>query len=336
MNKIFCFGELLLRMSPELDRQWIRDTSMPVYVGGAELNVATALANWKLPVGYCTALPDHYLSQEIVEYIQQKNIDTSAINVSGNRIGTYYLPQGADLKNVGVIYDRAHSSFAELKPGMIDWEKVLDGYSWFHFSAISPALNEHTAAVCKEALEAASAKSMTISVDLNYRSKLWKYGVEPPVVMAPLLAHCQVVMGNAWAAESLLGITASISESKGKTKEQLLDAAGKSMKEIHTNYPRITTMAYTFRLEDVYYAVIQHGAQRAVSKEFPLHTIIDKVGSGDCFMAGLIYGLYHQHLPQEIIDYAAAAAFGKLQEKGDATNQTIESIKNTLARNGQE
>src|SRR4026207_1945382 len=112
MSKIFCFGELLLRMSPSLGQEWIQHAAMPVYPGGAELNTATALAGWKLPVKYSTALPDHYLSQEIVDYLQQKNIETSAIRISGNRIGIYFLPQGADLKNSGVIYDRAHSSFA--------------------------------------------------------------------------------------------------------------------------------------------------------------------------------------------------------------------------------
>ena len=122
---VFCFGELLLRMSPSLNGEWIRDAQMPFYIGGAELNVATALANWGTPVKYCTALPDNYLSREILDELVQKKIDTSAIQFSGDRIGIYYLPQGADLKNAGVIYDRSHSSFAALSPGMINWTEVL-------------------------------------------------------------------------------------------------------------------------------------------------------------------------------------------------------------------
>src|SRR5262245_57055108 len=149
---VFCFGELLLRMSPSLERRWIKESVMPVYVGGAELNVASALANWNVHTKYCSALPDNYLSAEIIEEIKEKGIDVSAIRLYGNRIGTYYLPQGADLKNAGVIYDRAYSSFADLTPGMIDWEKELEGCTWFHFSAISPALNNNVAAVCREAL----------------------------------------------------------------------------------------------------------------------------------------------------------------------------------------
>ena len=333
MNTVFCFGELLLRMSPSLDRRWIRDSTMPVYVGGAELNVASALSKWKVPARYGSALPDNYLSGEIIEEIKEKGIDPSAIHLSGSRIGTYYLPQGADMKNAGVIYDRAYSSFAELKPGMINWEEALKGCEWFHFSAISPALNEYAAAVCKEALEIASAKGLTISVDLNYRAKLWQYGKQPVDVMPELVQFCNVIMGNIWAAESLLGIGSTIKESKGKTKDELIEAAGKSMKQIHLAYSKVTSMAYTFRLEQTYFGILQHGPARAISKEFPLENIVDKVGSGDCFMGGLIYGLYNQHQPQDIIDFAAAAAVGKMQEKGDATSQSENDVRNGMKQN---
>jgi 2-dehydro-3-deoxygluconokinase len=329
-GSVFCFGEILLRMSPVLKRQWIKQASIPVYVGGAELNAANALAKWNVPVKYGTAIPDHYLSHEILEELQSKNIDTSAVHLSGNRIGVYYLPQGADLKNAGVIYDRAYSSFAELKPGMIDWNKALEGCSWFHFSAISPALNENAAAVCKEALAAASAKGLTISVDLNYRAKLWQYGKKPAFIMPDLVQHCHVIMGNMWAVESLLGISSPIESSTGKTNEELVEATGKSMLQLHKQYPNTTSFAYTFRLEKEYWAVLQHGKDMAVSKKFLIGDIVDKVGSGDCFMAGLIYGLYHNNAPQEIINYAAAAAFGKLHELGDATGQSEQDVKKIL------
>jgi len=327
LAKIFCFGELLLRLSPALGGRWIRDACMPVYIGGAELNVATALARWNLPVKYCTALPDNYLTQEIIAGLESKNIDTSAIHISGNRVGTFYLPQGAELKSAGVIYDRAHSSFWDLKPGMINWGEALKDCDWFHFSAICPALNENIVAVCKEALEAATAKEIIISVDLNYRPKLWKYGKQPPEVMPELVKYCHVIMGNVWSAESLLGIKASVTDSAGKTKEELIDAAGKSMLQLHKQFSTTTTFAYTFRLEKEYWAVLQHGPEMAVSKQHRINNIIDKAGSGDCFMGGLIYGLKNKLPLDEIINFAASAAAGKLQEKGDTTNQTIEQIK---------
>jgi len=330
MGKVFCFGELLLRMSPAMDRQWIHDASVPVYLGGAELNVAAALSAWEIPVKYCTVLPDNALGKEIVEELREKKIDTSAVLFSGDKIGIYFLPQGTDLKNTGVIYDRAQSSFAGLQPGMINWDKALEDCDWFHFSAISPALNENTAAVCKEALQAASAKGLTISVDLNYRAKLWQYGKRPAEVMPALVQYCDVVMGNIWSAGQLLGIAAPIPDSIARSGTAMTEAAEQSMQQLQHEFPKAGCISYTFRLEEKYFAILQMNKAITVSKEFPLKNIIDKVGSGDCFMAGLIYGFYNQLLPEAMINFAAAAATGKMQEKGDATRQTIQSIKHIL------
>ena len=317
----------MLKLSPELGGKWIHDEIITTHIGGAELNVATALACWKLPVKYCTALPDNYLSKEICEELGKKHIDTSAVKFSGNRIGIYYLPKGAELKSAGVIYDRAYSSFGELKPGMIDWNDVLKDCNWFHFTAISPALNENVVAVCKEALEVASARNMTISVDLNYRAKLWQYGKKPVDVMPGLVSHCNVIMGNLWAVESLLGIGSPLKESAGKTKDELAEATGKSMLQLHKDYEKAETFAYTFRLDNEYFGVLQHGPKMAVSKTFEIKNVVDKAGSGDCFMGGLIYGFTNKNSTDEIINFAASAAVGKLSEKGDSTKQTIEQVK---------
>jgi 2-dehydro-3-deoxygluconokinase len=203
---VLSFGELLLRIAPDAGGNWLNDNTLPTYIGGAELNVATALALWNVPSRYFTALPNNGLSVQIVAYLNKKNIDTSPVYYHGDRIGLYFLTKGKDLKHDALIYDRANSAFAGLKPGMIDWDKALDGVSWFHFSAICPAISQQVADMCLEALEAASAKGITISVDLNYRSKLWQYGKQPQDVMAELVKHCDVIMGNIWAAEKMLGI----------------------------------------------------------------------------------------------------------------------------------
>ncbi len=333
MGKVFCFGELLMRMSPVLNQQWISNHSMPVYIGGAELNVANALALWDVPVKYATALPDHYLSQEIIADLTVKGIDTSSIFLTGERIGVYYLPQGADLKNAGVIYDRAHSSFASLKTGMIDWDKELKDCTWFHFSAISPALNEDIAALCKEGLEAALAKGLTISVDLNYRSKLWKYGKKPVEIMPELVSFCDIVMGNIWSAEELLGIKVAADIHEDKSKEAYARHAHHTVQLIFDHYPACQSVANTFRFTEggsvEYFATLETKDQQFVSNTFFTEKIIDQVGSGDCFMAGLIYGFIHYLPSQEIINYSAAAAFGKLQEIGDHTCQSVETIKST-------
>ena len=337
-GSVFCFGELLLRMSPELGKKWIQQNRMPTFIGGAELNVATALANWKIPARYGTALPDNYLSKEIAEEIMAKRIDVSAIHYSGERIGIYYLPQGADLKNAGVIYDRAYSSFASLTTGMIDWDKALAGCCWFHFSAISPALNENVVAVCKEGLEAATRLGLKISIDLNYRAKLWKYGKYPVEVMPELAAYCDLIMGNIWSAAQLLSTTLHAPLLEKDEKTAYLQHARETAAEIRSKFPRCKMVANTFRFdvgEGVrYYAALDSAQEQFVSTELVTGSVVDKIGSGDCFMGGLIYGFYHGHSTEQIINYAAAAAFGKLQEKSDATSQKIEQVHEILKKYG--
>ena len=333
-KKILCFGELLLRMSPSLNKQWIHKAYMPVYIGGAELNTANALAKWNMPVKYFTAIPNNYLSQEICEELASRNIDISSIHFSGNRIGIYILAQGTDLKHAGVIYDRAHSSFSELQPGTIDWDEVLKDVGWFHFSAIDPALSENVAAVCNEALTAATQKNITISVDLNHRAKLWKYGKQPVEIMPALVKYCDVIMGNLWSANSLLGIYIDENIHDKKSKEAYLEHASASAKNIMQQFPKCKTVANTFRFDSdngiKYYAALNNANGQYVSKEFFTNKAVDKVGSGDCFMAGLIYGLCNDLPGNEIINFAAAAAFGKLHEIGDATNQSVEDVRKII------
>ncbi len=334
MQKIFCFGEILLRMSPVLNGTWLQQNNMPVYIGGAELNVATALAKWNEPVSYCTAMPDHYLSKEILQYLSNKNIDIKPVQLSGNRIGIYFLPDGADLKSTGVIYDRSQSSFASLQPGAINWDELLEGYAWFHFSAISPAVSESAAMVCLEAVKAASAKNITVSVDLNYRAKLWQYGVKPAEIMQLLLPYCNVVMGNIWSANTLLGIDIDELIHNKKSRQAYIDHAGITAKAIMHDYPVCKTVANTFRFDHhdgiKYYAVLDTNNHQYISPEFTSEKVMDKAGSGDCFMAGLIYATTQHYTQQNIINFAAAVAYGKLHEAGDTTSQTVQQIESLL------
>lgn len=334
MEKVVCFGELLLRLSPVLNGDWLKKHNTPIFPGGAELNVAMALSRWSLPVKYVTALPDHYLTHEVVTYLQQQGIDTSGIIYSGSRIGTYYLPLGQDMKHTGVIYDRGHSSFAELVPGMINWDAIFDQVGWFHFSAICPAITEQTAAVCEEALAAAEKRSVRISIDLNYRAKLWQYGKNPVEIMHRLLPHCQFIMGNIWSANTLAGIPVDDDIHQGATQETYLNHAAKTAAAIKQAYPNCTTVALTYRFEKGegidYFGTLHLEKGDYCSPLFSTHLVLDRVGSGDCFMAGLIYGIYNEHRPQHIISFAAAAAFGKLQEYGDATYQTIAEVESLL------
>ncbi|HTJ13363.1 MAG TPA: sugar kinase [Dinghuibacter sp.] len=333
---VVCFGEILLRMSPALEGHWLQDARMPVFVGGAEANVACALASWNQPVAYCTAMPDNYLSRDMAAWLEGRGVDTSPVLWTGQRVGAYYLPQGSDLQHAGVIYDRAGSAFAGLAAGAIDWDLVLQDAGWFHFSAISPALTPSVAALCREGLEAATRKGLSISVDLNYRSKLWQYGVSPVSVMPSLVEYCDVVMGNLWAAESLLGIPVDKDVHQQGSKQRYLDHSRSTSEAILARYPRCRRVAHTFRFEKVseglhYYATLfSRDGGLHVSREFRTDAVVDKVGSGDCFMGGLIYGGVQGWDPQRTIDYAAAAAIGKLQEKGDSTRQTVAQVLQTI------
>ena len=333
-KKVLSFGELLLRICPDAEGGWLTANSLPFYVGGAEANVATALALWGIPSAYFTALPDNLLCRHLAGYLEERGVDMSRVLYQGERLGLYFLPKGKDLKNASVIYDRAHSSFAGLKPGTIDWDSVLHDVEWLHFSAISPALSRQLAAVTEELLQAASAhKGITISVDLNYRAKLWQYGAAPTDIMPGLVQYCDFVMGNLWAAEKMLGIPV----------DEALTGAGNYLQHarltserIVEQFPRVKYVANTFRFDRgvtgiQYYTAFFTGGTLYNSREYVSEKILDKVGSGDCFMAGLIRGLYNGQSIQETLEFATAAAYQKLYIPSDATDQRAEDIKKFMA-----
>jgi 2-dehydro-3-deoxygluconokinase len=338
MSKIICFGELLLRLSPTAEGEWLQQNNLPAFIGGAEANVATALALWNQSAAYCTALPDNFLSQQLADNLTKKNIDTTPIHYSGNRVGVYYLQQGTDVKNAGVIFDRANSSFAELKPGMIDWDTVLKDVKWFHFSAIAASLTQSAADVCEEALKTASEKGITISLDMNYRAKLWQYGKQPNEIIPNLAQYCDVIMGNLWAANVMLKAPLNDELIKRDARETYLQHAIETSKFIQQQFPKVKTVANTFRFDHQkelqYYTALYQNDTLYASAQYSAASVVDKVGSGDCYMGGLIYGLSNNHSPQSVVDFATAAAFNKLFIKGDVTNQTINEITATIKSNG--
>jgi 2-dehydro-3-deoxygluconokinase len=327
---VLSFGELLLRISPDESGDWLKENSFPFYIAGAELNVATALALWNIPAKYITALPDNDMSRQIVAYLQKQKIDMSPVLFQGSRLGLYFLTKGKDLKNDALIYDRANSAFSELKPGVIDWDKQFEGVSWFHFSAICPALNPNIANLCKEALAVASKKNITISVDLNYRSKLWQYGKAAHEVMPELVKYCDLIMGNVWAADMMLGIPVIPDIHESGQKSSYLKEALKTSEEIIKQYPKCKAVANTFRFDAKsrvsYYATLYTGEKFHTSNEFNTTHIVNKVGSGDCFMAGLIYGFYNDFRPKQTLEFAATAAFEKLFIESDTTNILAEEL----------
>lgn len=337
-EKVLSFGEILLRICPDMDGQWLKENKLPFYVGGAELNVATALALWNVPSAYLSAVPKNSVTEEIIDYLDGKNIDTSPMVYHGERLGLYYLPKGRDLKNAGVIYDRANSAYAQLEVGQINWEEVFEGVTWFHFSAICPAINQAIADVCIEALKVASSKNITISLDLNYRAKLWKYGKEPIEILPELAKYCTLIMGNVWAANKMLGtaLHKDLTPTEGYAKETLLQQATDTSKEILSLFSACKAVANTFRFDNgkgiKYYTALYANDKLTVSEEYVSEEILDKVGSGDCFMAGLIYGFYNHLSVTETLNFATAAAYDKLYIPSDATTSTVADIEKRIIR----
>lgn len=328
--KVITFGEILLRLSPD----WATNKAA-IYVGGAEANVAASLATWGTPVTYISRVPDNGLSRQVLHQLETIGVDTSRMLLGGDRIGAYYLAQGSDLKHAEVVYDRKYSSFADIKPGTVNWEEVLGDAEWFHWSAISPALNADAAIICKEVLEAATRKGMTISVDLNYRSKLWKYGKEPIDVMPELAHYCHLIMGNIWAAKMMLGTRLDEVALEVDEKDLYLGAAAAVAEEIIEHYRVCNRVAFTFRFSsgethNTYYATYFEDEKLYVSKQFETNDVVDRVGSGDSFMGGLIHAQLNGFTPQDTINFAAGAAYSKLFRQGDFNLTTKEEIQKLI------
>lgn len=329
-NKVVCFGELLLRICPDLEGEWLATNNVSVYVAGAEANVATDIGLWGLPTSYITVLPDNFLSMKLIDYFRSKHVDISRILLYGQRMGIFYLPKGKDIKNATIIYDRKNSSFSDLRPGMLDWDSILADAGWLHVSAITPALSDTVFRVCKEAFEVASKKNIIVSIDLNYRAKLWE-SRNPVEVISELLPYCDVVMGNIWSAEKMLGIPNHLSKNGQLEKRDYVKQAEITSRTIIELFPEVKVVANTFRFDDGeqginYYGTLYSNGRLYVSNEYRAAAIIDKVGSGDCFMAGLIYAFIKSFELDYIVDFAAAAAFTKLFVESDVTTKCAAEI----------
>jgi 2-dehydro-3-deoxygluconokinase len=325
---ILCYGETLLRFVPQCDGHWIDDASIRTHVGGAELNTAFALANWGANVAYITALPDHYMGAEIIAYLEKNKIDTSRIIKKEGRLGSYYLTQGTDIQKGGLIYDRSHSSFSLLSKDDFDFDAIFKDIHWFHISAICPALNPTAADLSLTLLQAAKVRNITTSIDLNFRSRLWQYGISPTEIMPALVKNADVLMGNLWAAHSLLGVPTGLEDPNETDRNKLIEACTQSISMIKNQYPNVQTVAYTLRFDQEYYAVLVHDKEFFISNNYPIRKVIDKVGSGDTFMAAIIYGMDKQWKLSNTLDFAVKAAIKKLGELGDHTSSNIEDILN--------
>ncbi len=324
-EKVITFGEVLLRLSAPGNRRFVQSDVFELNYGGSEGNVAASLSTFGVPASYVTAVPDNELGAAALSAFNSWGVDTSFSLKSGSRLGLYFLEQGAALRPGKVIYDRSDSSFASLQPGTIDWKALFQNASWFHWSGISPALNPSLAAVCLEALKAASDLGLTISADLNYRANLWKYGKNPVEVMPELIQYCDVLLGGKGDSELMLGIPAK----EENSLEQVFSAWQKQ-------FPRLKTIASTGRANAnasryQWQGYLWQEGKLYSSKQYEITHIVDRVGAGDSYMAGIIYGLIKNHNDgQRVVDFATAASCLKHTIPGDVNLATVAEVEKLM------
>lgn len=321
-HHVICFGELLLRFSSSAAEFLGKENGISIYPGGSEANVAAALGQSNIKVSYISALPENSLAESAKKALSDLGVDISRMVNHGSRIGSYYLLSANGLTNGEVVYDRKFSAFSSLQPGQLDYDTLLKDGTWLHWSALTPGLSLEMASLMLEVLKAAKVRGMKISVDLNYRSKLWDYGKTPLEVMPELLSYCDVIMGNIWAANKMIGTKVSDELNRETTPEVYFEHAIQSASEIFDRFEACQHVANTFRFMDhpkhnLFYGTYHNRRANAISNVFETQEVVDRIGSGDAFMAGLIYGLTHQTDPKEIIDTATKAGYNKLFVKGD-------------------
>ncbi len=311
-------GNLRLRQAHSLD----------LVYGGAEANVAIALANLGLPVQYVTRLPENELGIACLQSLRQYGVGCDFIEYGGERLGLYFLEVGAGNRPSQVIYDRTNSSFAAIDETTIRWDTVFASAAWFHWSGISPAVSNGAAKVTQHAVAAAWEAGLPISCDLNYRHSLWQWGAQPSTIMPKLVEQCDVLAAN--NAHLMLGLP---DLPVGRT----VDEAIETCVQLSRLYPNLKQLTMTCReeirtVEQRFTAVMWHLGQSFTSRSFSLTDIVDRVGAGDAFMAGLIYGLVtFPNDPQRIIDFAAASAVFKHTIAGDANLASVKEIDKLLS-----
>ena len=328
------FGEIMLRLSPPNFKRITQARTFDVIYGGGEANVAVSLANFGISVDYVTRLPQNEVGEACIQYLRQFGVNTNKIIRGGDRQGIYFLEIGASTRPSKVIYDRAHSAIATATPEMFDWEKILEGITWFHWTGITPAISQNLADICLDAVKAAKNKGITISCDLNYRSKLWKYGKEPHEIMPELVKYCDVAIGNEEDADKVLGIRAPDTDvTSGKIEASKYKYVVEEMKR---GFPNLKFIAITLRgsisaSHNTWSGVLYDGKEMYIGPQYDITHIVDRVGGGDSFMGGLIYGLItKKDDPYYALRFALAASCLKHTILGDFNLVSLEEVNKLM------
>lgn len=333
--KIVTFGEIMLRLAPPGYQRFTQARSFEAIYGGGEANVAVSLANFGEEVEFVTRLPKNDLGDACLMTLRGHGIHTKHIVRGGDRIGIYFLETGAAQRASKVIYDRTNSSFATIQTGMIDWKGVFENADWFHWTGITPAVSQGAADVCREAIKAAREKGITVSCDLNYRAKLWKWGASAGDVMTDLVSMCDVALGNEEDAEKVFGIKAPEADiTAGKVNP---DQYRSVCEELARRFPSLKTISITLRgslsaSHNTWSGMLWQHGEFFCAPIYNILPIVDRVGGGDAFMGGLIYGLRkYQDDPQSALNFAAAAACLKHSIIGDFNAVSVSEVETLMA-----
>lgn len=339
MSKVVTFGEIMLRLATPEHLRFRQARNFNATFGGGEANVVVSLANYGIDVDYVTRLPQNDLGAACAAELRSFGVGTSNIVYGGERLGIYYLETGAVARPSKVVYDRAHSSAATVERGMIDWEQVLAGADWFHWTGITPAISASAAEVCLDACRAANRLGVKVSCDLNYRKNLWKYGKTAAEVMPALVECCDVILGNEEDAEKVFGIKPEGFDAAA-TQGEVDAAAFRSVcSQLMARFPRAKKVVITLRGSinadhNTWGGVLFDGETLYRSPRYDITDIVDRVGGGDSFMGGLIYGLLTYDDDQRALNFAAAASALKHTIYGDFNMVSVAEVENLMKGDG--
>ncbi len=336
MNKVVTFGEIMLRLAPQGFLRFSQANSFNAIYGGGESNVAVSLANYGVPVDFVTRLPENDLGKCALMEMRKRGVGTENIVFGGERLGIYFLETGAVSRGSKVVYDRAYSSMSTIEKGMIDWEEVFKGASWFHWTGITPAISQGAADACLEAIQVANRLGITVSTDLNYRKNLWKYGKASSEVMPELVSGCDIILGNEEDAEKHFDIhpdTVDVTQGDSVEAKAYLSVCKKVMEMFPRAKKVITTLRGSISAShNTWAGVLYDGKTLFESPTYQITHIVDRVGGGDSFMGGLVYGLMkYEGDDQKALNFAVAASCLKHTIYGDANLVTLEEVEKLLS-----
>jgi len=337
MSQVVTFGEIMLRLSPPEFLRFSQTNQFDVVYGGGESNVAVSLANYGVASSFVSRLPLNDIGDCALMEMRKRGVNTQHILRGGDRLGIYFLETGAVSRGSKVIYDRANSAMAEIQLGMIDWKTIFKNTSWFHWTGITPAISQGAADACLEAVKIASEIGVTVSTDLNYRAKLWNYGGNREAIMSELTSYCDIILGNEEDAEKHFGIQPEGLDITKQGHEVKAEAFLSVCKQMMKKFPKAKKVITTLRgslsaSHNTWAGVLYDGSTMYESPQYQITHIVDRVGGGDSFMGGLIYGLIaFPDDDQQALNFAVAASCLKHTIKGDANLVSVEEVKKLMS-----